>query len=81
MSARIEVPSAEDRPYVVLIGGKLFGYGETKAAAMRSFRRQIAGASPAMQRNMFDRSVLVPIDDDHASDVAEMLSAERITWL
>ena len=82
MSVRAETSTVEeDGPHIVLIAGRLFGYGETAASAMRDFRKQIAGASPAMQRSMHDRAVLTAIDPDHASEVAEMLCAEPITWL
>jgi hypothetical protein len=44
------------------------------------FLRQIAGALPAMRERMKDRAVLVHLDDDEASEVAEMLAAPAIRW-
>jgi hypothetical protein len=66
--------------YVVTIAGKLYGYGVGSYAAMASFRRQIRGASAMARHSMASRCELSPIDDDHASEVAEMLATDIIEW-
>lgn len=67
-------------PHVVLIDGRLYGFGRTRAAALADFRKQVAGALPAMRASMADRARVIAITDEHASDVAEMLCAEAIAW-
>lgn len=65
---------------VALINGGLYGYGPSLDAAKADFRSNISGASRDMQAVMLSRVQFVGIDDDHASDVAEMLAADVIEW-
>ena len=65
---------------VVLINDRLYGYGLTSEAAMRDFQSQIAGADPLTKLSMTTRSKLVSLDADQASEVAEMITAEALSW-
>ena len=67
--------------HVVLIDGRLYGLGDTRQKAIADFRAQTAGATPAMRTGMAARARVVPVTDDHASDVAEMRDAEAVAWL
>ncbi len=66
--------------YAIIVGSGLYGYGETKSAAWADFAHQISGGLPAMRERMKDRAVRVHLDDDEASEVAEMLAAPAIRW-
>ncbi len=66
--------------YAIIVGSGLYGYGETKSATWAAFAHQISGAFPAMRERMKNRAVRVHLDDDAASEVAEMLAAPAISW-
>jgi len=59
---------------VCLINGRVYGYGETQAAAWQDFRAQISGADGRMKQWMKQNAVAVPLTDDKASEVAEMVA-------
>lgn len=67
--------------YAAIIDGKLYGYGVTPAAVRSDFRSQICGAPRSMQSSMLGRVTYQPLDADHASAAAEMLSADVLAWL
>lgn len=69
-----------DTPHVVLIDGRLYSYGFTRAAAWHAFQQQTKGVSAATRRRVEQRATCQPIDDDQASEVAEMLAADIIEW-
>ena len=71
---------AAEEPHVVLIGGRLYGSGETRQQAITDFRAQIAGGTPAMRTSMAARAIIVAVSAEHASEVAEMRDAVAIAW-
>ncbi len=50
---------ATEEPHVVLIGGRLYGSGDTRQQAITDFRAQIAGGTPAMRASMAARATIV----------------------
>jgi hypothetical protein len=66
--------------YAITIGDHLYGYGDTLEAAREDFRQNILGATQRQKTAMRNRSVAVRLDDDEASEVAEMLAAPAIIW-
>ena len=67
-------------PYAITINNRLYGYGETLEAAREQFRQQILGATQRQKDSMWRRRQYVVLDDDEASEVAEMLDAPAIRW-
>jgi hypothetical protein len=67
--------------YVIELDGKLYGYGRTRDEALNDYRGQTIGAPAGWRRSMNWRATCLPITDDHASDVEEMLAADVLAWI
>jgi hypothetical protein len=67
------------RPHVIIIDGRLFGYGQTKIECVTNFRLQVSGGG-ALGMHLMARGVPSLIDDDHASEIEEMLAANITRW-
>lgn len=74
------MPSPLDCPHAALIDNRLYGYGLTAELAKAAFNAQVAGAPASMQSSMRSRIKLVPLTDDEASEVAEMIASPALSW-
>lgn len=59
----------------------LYGYGPTRGEAYTDARRQVAGKDRLIAISILNRLCCVEIDDDKASEIEEMISADVIEWL
>ncbi len=59
---------------------RIYAYGETFYAARDAFLEQIAGGTAAVKRMLLDRRKILPVDDDEASEIAQMLAAPATHW-
>ncbi len=77
---RLAAPTPPD-PTIAVIDGRLYAYGDTPTDCWHAFQWQIAGAVGAMHSSLMSRVAYQPVDDDHASEVCEMLAADAVEWL
>lgn len=69
-----------EQPTIAVIGDRLYGYGGTPDECWKDFLWNICGGTTAMQAAMAQRVLYLPVDDDTASEVAEMLGSTAIAW-
>lgn len=59
---------------------RIYALEETAIRARNAFLEQIAGASAAWKRRTLDRRQILPVDDDEASEIAQMLASDPTRW-